>query len=836
MRRPLTFPLALLCLYALSPTAGLARSEFDADFLTLHRGGGDVDLAYFSRDGAAAPGTYGLALYVNGDYQTRERVELIVNPADNANLLPLLDAAHLQQLGIDAERLAQLPAPANPTLADPAQRAATLLNRLPDADVRLDFNRERLEITLPQKYLLKEGDFKTPPPLWDHGVPALLVNYSYSGQRLESGGEGTYYNALALSSSLNYGAWRLRNESLWLGGGNGSPRGFQSNNTYVERIYTALNGGLFTAGQTHLASDFAVNFPFTGVRLASDDDMLKSVYRQYAPLIRGVATGQSRVTLRQAGQIIYQRSVPAGEFEFDDVSNISSGDIEVEIEGADGTVRRYTQASAALPLMQREGRYSYRLSAGKYRGLESATRVEPWFLYADLARGVGNQTTLYGNLLYASHYVSLLLGASRDFAALGALALDITHASAELRRDGAADPRHGQAFRVLYTNAFAATGTTVNLTGYRYSTRDYYDFNEAVDRLNQREHALHLRTNLQVSLQQSLQAWGQLSLSLSRNRYWNRTTPGVTLTSGYIYTFPAAAISLTYNHTRARDSGQRDDLLFANLSVPLDRLFGPYISSVRSDVRALNGRVTSALGLSGGLPGGALSYGLSKDLQRGDQLDVNTSYTGRYAEANAAYARDGRRDNLTYGLRGAVAVHPYGVTASRPLSHTQGNALVVTDGAGGVPISGSSAVQTDYFGRGIVTNLSSYGPNALDIDVARLADDVEADEGTHRRVIPTRGALVVSRFHVNRGQRVLFTLQRRGKALPLGSSVTLTPGAGPVRRSFVGEAGQIYFSGLPARGELTVQATLDGARVSCDARYALPAAAQTIHLVTLECE
>lgn len=55
----------------------------------------------------------------------------------------------------------------------------------------------------------------------------------------------------------------------------------------------------------------------------------------------------------------------------------------------------------------------------------------------------------------------------------GALSLDITQANATLADDS---EHQGQSVRFLYNKSLDETGTNLQLVGYRYSTRGYYNF------------------------------------------------------------------------------------------------------------------------------------------------------------------------------------------------------------------------------------------------------------------------------------------------------------------------------------------------------------------------
>ena len=86
----------------------------------------------------------------------------------------------------------------------------------------------------------------------------------------------------------------------------------------------------------------------------------------------------------------------------------SSGDLEVSIAEADGRQMRYTQAFSAVPTLLRDGTWRFSAAVGKYRlgeGAETSptepSMTRPAFVQATLARGLGNELSLYGGLMAA---------------------------------------------------------------------------------------------------------------------------------------------------------------------------------------------------------------------------------------------------------------------------------------------------------------------------------------------------------------------------------------------------------------------------------------------------
>jgi hypothetical protein len=107
---------------------------------------------------------------------------------------------------------------------------------------------------------------------------------------------------------------------------------------------------------------------FRGAQIFSDDTMLPESMRGFAPVIRGIARTNATVTVKQNGYTVYQTYVAPGSFEIRDLYPTSaSGDLDIVVTEADGSVQHFVQPFSAVPVMLREGRVKYALSAGEYR-------------------------------------------------------------------------------------------------------------------------------------------------------------------------------------------------------------------------------------------------------------------------------------------------------------------------------------------------------------------------------------------------------------------------------------------------------------------------------------
>ncbi|HHN5969823.1 TPA: fimbria/pilus outer membrane usher protein, partial [Klebsiella pneumoniae] len=219
--------------------------------------------------------------------------------------------------------------------------------------------------------------------------------------------------------------------------------------------------------------DIFDGFNFRGTQLASDDNMLPDSQRGFAPVIHGIARSTAQVSIKQNGYEIYQSTVPPGPFAINDLYAASSGgDLQVTIKENDGTRQVFSVPWSTVPVLQREGYTRYALTAGEYRS-GNVQQEEPKFFQGTVLHGLPTGWTIYGGAQLAERYRAVNLGMGKNMGDFGALSLDITQANATLSDYS---DHQGQSIRFLYNKALSDVGTNIQLVGYRYSTKGYYNF------------------------------------------------------------------------------------------------------------------------------------------------------------------------------------------------------------------------------------------------------------------------------------------------------------------------------------------------------------------------
>lgn len=750
---------------------------FDPALLETEKSGQRaVDLNVFSQNNAQLPGEYIVDIYINKKKTVQRTLPFIAGK--DHQLIPQFTLGQLRELGFKIDNYPQLAEQDNRTII------TDLAQAIPGSVSQFDFNHSRLNLSVPQIALYRDARGYIDPSRWDDGMPVLFTNYAFSGSQNQYDSDNTQRQYLNMQNGANIGPWRLRNYSTWTHNDNDTR--WESINSWLQRDIKSLKSQL-VMGESATEGTVFTSYQFTGVRLYSDETMLPNSQRGFAPTIRGIANSSAIVTVRQNGYTLYQSNVPAGAFEINDLYPSSfSGDLDVTIEEADGSVRHFVQPFSALPQMQRPGYLKYSATAGRFRAASSQDSNEPEFLESTASYGLNNVLTLYGGLNASQDYRALALGLGSTLGELGAVSMDVSRADTQLDND---ENYHGYSWRTQYIKDLPESGTSVSLSYYRYTSSGYFNFSDA----NQKDISAddRLRNEAQFTVSQSLFSGISFYASGSQQKYWDRGGQDKNLSIGLNGNLWGVSYNLSGQFTDSQDS-DNDRTLSLSLSVPLDR----WLSHARATWRTTDQRDRATqheVGINGSLlEDRRLSYSLKQRQSEGgggDSSSLYGSYRSAYGTMNAGYDHSSNSQQMSYGLSGGIVAHPHGVTLSQPLGNAF--ALIDANGAAGIRVKNYPGIATDYFGYAIIPYLTAYQENAISLDTTMMPDNVDVTE-TVRTVVPNRGAAVTAHFIAQTGYRVLLKLtDARGNALPFGAVAS-----SQTQQSIVDEGGVLYITGV----------------------------------------
>ncbi|NWB86001.1 fimbria/pilus outer membrane usher protein [Pseudomonas gingeri] len=805
---------SLLLLAAGSVLAAYEVEQVEFNPAFFPGGGGQIDISRFNEGNVVLPGHYRADISVNGGWIGRDELTFAgVEGQKNAQLC--LDRALLIRLGIDLDGVAQKAADAGETV--PPQLPSTpacgdISTYLPGASARFDAGESRLDLQVPQIYLSRKARGYVSPEHWDTGVNAAFVRYDANGFMNNNQGRSSFSNSLRLNTGLNLEGWHLRHNGAYSSNDAGSS--YQSSATYVQRELPGLQSQFMT-GEIYTTGELFDSLRMRGASLATDDRMLPDSQTGYAPIVRGVAETNARVSVRQRGILLDETTVAPGPFVLDDLFPTGyGGDLEVTVTEADGRQRQFIVPFASDVKLLRPGYSRYSLSVGEMA--ELGVNSNPWLSQGTFQYGLNNLLTGYAGALASEGYNSQILGTALN-TPVGAISLDLTTSHAELPGNG---KRRGQSLQARYNKNFADTGTNFALGAFRYSTdgfltaRDTARLRELARDGGNLDNISRVRERLDISINQSLER-GSLFLTGSSQNYWNRKGGSLSFSAGYSSNWQRLNYTLSAQRTRDLLTERSSNQIDLTVSLPLGYSNrAPNLSSTLTHGDRQNSIRTGLSGTWG--ERNEINYGASAshaDNGIGNSFNADLQYRSRYAQASTSYSQGNGYHSQSLGLSGGLVAHADGLTLTPELGDTFG--LVNAPGAKGAWVGGNNA-QVDDNGYAVVPHLTSYRQNVVELDPRDMSHDVELKSASHN-VAPRAGSVVVMKYETSSGRALIINaLREDGSPLPFGADVFDESG---VSTGVVGQSSKAFVRVPRDSGQLTVKwgsASTDVCRITYD--------------------
>ncbi|POS05509.1 fimbrial biogenesis outer membrane usher protein [Burkholderia gladioli] len=807
-------------------TAGsmqVAEVQFN-DLFLQHPDGVKVDVSRFDKGNVAAPGSYRADLFVNTNWIGRAEITLRQIGGDTGNVQPCFDRELLQQMGVDISKLSP---EATKLLTEPGASCATLGMLVPDGVATFDNGEQRLDVSIPQASLSREARGYVDPRYWDEGVPAALLSYNGNVYRSDNQGSSSTQAYMGLTAGLNFGPWRLRHNGNLTYDSHGGTH-YQSVQTSLQRSIARLKSQ-FVIGDAFTDGTMFDSVGFRGVQIASDERMYPESQRGYAPTIHGIANSNALVQVRQNGNIIYSTNVATGPFEINDLYPTGyGGDLDVVVTEADGSIHTFKVPYASAVNSLRPGITHFSVTAGVYRNPLLSSK--PALFQATIQHGFTNLITGYGGVTAARGYLAGVIGAALN-TELGSFALDITQANTEL--PGMAS-RHGQSVRISYSKLISPTNTNVTVAAYRYSSSGYLGLQDAMQLRDPQTGGVNgllsggiRRGQFQVTLNQSLpEGWGSFYLSGSTVNYWNRGGNDTQYQAGYNNNFKRINYGVSASRQFDVTQNRWDNRFMLNLSIPLN-LGSHVVYSSTSLQRDTGGATVVQQSLTGSLGvDNALSYGVNVGHTTGGgansttNVGGNVSYMSPYATVTGNASKGTGFTQYGAGISGGVVAYSGGVAFTPTMGETV--AIVEAKDAAGARVTTGSGLRIDPFGHAIVSSLTPFSTNEIEIDPKGLPMSVELKTSA-QHTAPTAGAVVRLKFETEGGGRSVIMRARMsdGQPVPFGAEVNDASGQNV---GTVAQEGRIVLRGLKSdTGTLSVkwgETAADG----CSLSYKLPVA------------
>lgn len=773
---------SLICGALSMPLAMAEEVQFNDAFLP--EGSSGIDLSLFQSGNPVMSGEYRADIFVNAALAGRHDIR-IVSDAKGKNPRVCINTRMLELIRVN---VATLSPEALAALAADGQCPS--INELIDGATALFLaDAQRLDLSIPQMAMRRNARGYVSPELWDRGVSSAMLRYDFNGNHTQSR-SGNYDSAyLGLNAGVNVGDWRLRHNGS-LSWQTFSGRKYQGINTFAQRDLTSLQSQL-TVGESNTSGELFDTVGYRGVEVATDDRMLPDALRGYAPVVRGIARTNARVSIYQGGNLLLQTTVSPGAFVIDDLYATGyGGDLQVTVLEADGTEQRFIVPYASVAQLLRPGTSRFSFTAGQTRNSNIDHQAK--LVQGTYQRGLINSLTGFAGAQASEGYTALLAGMAFG-TPIGAMAVDVTHARTEL----AGGTRQGESMRVSYSKNIQSSGSNFSLAAYRFSTSGYLDLNNALmfrnaDRRGADTAAFaRPRNRLTLTLDQSLGTWGHLSFSGYAQNYWNQQGGDLQYQMSYSKQVGRVSYGVSLSRSRTGLSQMQNRALFS-VSMPLD--FGSSTNTPQLSARLSRdnqGHFSPQASVSGSAgEDREFGYGLTA-ARDGASQSTNTSLNGQYqgsmARINGSLSQGNGYSSASVGGGGTIVVHPHGVTLTPYSGETM--AVIHAPGAVGAKVVGYPGLRLDSKGTAVVSYLQPYQLNEIAIDPEGTDQSVELRE-TSQQVAPRAGAVVSVDFVTVKGNALLLNVRLKDQSpLPFGATVVDEAG-NPV--GTVGQGGQLY--------------------------------------------
>lgn len=785
----------------------------------------NTTLEQFNQQDLISPGNYQIDLFVNGVFVERDQVRFTRDA--NRHVLPCFDREQLIRLGIKAV---------------PPVTVANCLqpeHDLKDITVQADMSQLRLDLSIPQILLNYKPRGSVNAASLSGGESMAFVNYNlnqYHVSYRDNQSKDLNSTFANLNGGFNLGMWRYRQQSSFR---HDSELGshWDTNRRYIQRAILPIRSEVLL-GEGFTDGHFFNGLGFRGVQMMSDDRMLPDSLRGYAPVVRGIAKGNAKVTVLQGKSRLYETTVAPGPFSINDLYATNfSGDLTVIVTEADGSVSTFTVPFSAVPQSIRPGfsRYSATVGQARYVGDNDLFSELVW------QHGLTNSLTFNAGNQLADGYQALMFGGVYSNW-LGAFGMDTTFSHASLPEDSTS----GWMFHLSYSRTFTPTDTTFSIAGYRYSTQGFRDLSDVLGvrqaaKSGQRwqSESYRQQSRFEVAVNQGMGVLGNLTLSGSTQDYRDERGRDNQLQLGWGKMFGnGVALNLSMTRTRSLSSNNS-----AYDNQPVRNVNVPNLANTSQTVTALS--LSFPLGKSSSAPSASLlsnhsqgqggnyqalisgsmgdtqpvSYGINFTTDDGNRNSIwggNLQTRLPYANVTGSASSSRQYWQGSAALQGAMVAHRGGLTLGPYVGDTF--ALIDAPGARGAQVMNGQGSRVDRFGYALAPALVPYHYNTIALNPQGMDSKAELEDG-QQRVAPYAGAMVRLHFKTIRGQALLIQVSRPdGSAIPMGTSV-FDENNNSV--GMVGQANQVYLRSDKHQGTLTLRWG-QGATQQCSMPYHVP--------------
>ena len=792
-----------------------ASFEFDEKALAA-LGFGAVDLSAFSGEKGTNQGEYKSRIYINNDLVLREADIRFYRTEDGEDVC--FTGSMLNKLPIKKQYYLNQP------IVNIDESVSCYGISVIDPDIKIDFDGRNhdLRLTMPHIYLDRYDPQWVSPQERDNGIAGLVLDYNVIQSYSRHKGYASSRNLVSYGAvGANIGAFRFRSHYQYsrVSRDGDSNSDFEWDQVYGFMDIPQLSARMY-AGEFYSSSNAFSSMRFQGISFYTDETMMPSFMKGYAPQVTGTVLTDATITISQGNRIIRALQVPAGSFEIADLPSNLNGIVQVKIEESDGSIRTYDTEIAQVPFLTRKGDLCYFINAGKLSPRKTRwdeNRITSNFTASEFSYGLTNRVSIYGGLATISKdYHAINAGVGIDLGVIGAFSGDITRSSAKFDDTDNINNMKGVAYRFNYAKKLT-NNLNLNLIGYRFSSREYLPLDGYVSLKKGYADVDREKNRLVASLTHSfIEDNSSINISYEKGSYWN-TGNSSNINVGYNKRIKSgllenAQLSLTAMR-RSHASRPTENILGLFLSIPLNDNSATMRYNTSYSDRDEN--YIHRLSYYNGEDWGSYQVGVESSLGKNTRSDygltgsvlANTQY-GSF-RASGREARDTRY--LSAEFDGSITLTAKGIVAHQQV-YGDGSRLIVDAGVADVALDQYRELTSNSFGLIGVSNVSNYYHSQYRVDNDNLPSDVEIQDSVINLAV-SKGAIAYRNLNAITGAKVVAIITLDDGSHPPFGAVVLRENGEDREVGLIAQNGLTYLTGLNNSAKYIVKW---GANQQCD--------------------
>lgn len=669
-------------------------------------------------------------------------------------------------------------------------RGCYALSRKESTHLNMDLGAQTLDFIIPQAWMPAKNDAAR----WDYGINGLRLTYNGNfNQNVQTRNNSGAYNDDSLNAygsfnaGLNLGRWILSSDMNATRNAWGSE--FNTNNLTLSTAISQIKGDLLL-GRSQTRTELFSDFGFYGAALRSNSNMRSWQTRSYAPVITGVASSTSRITVSQGGYTIDSRVVPPGPWKLDDLASSSNGNLVVTVEDSGGhkTVTEYPVTT--LPSLLRPGDYAYNFAVGQRNDTnkldDAFSSGNGTFTLASVDWGLPTTTLNMATLIH-NRYQAAGVGVTQPLGNWGALSASVNASRAQYDDN---TRRQGASATMKYAKSFTSQ-TDIQLLTYRYQSPGYTEFANwrpderyqcsgyGFDGQNQDRQSSYQYTcfngrekaRYEARLSHRMDS-AYLSGSFWQQSYWGgqRDAIGASVSASTTI-LDDISVYLSGNYSRNAWSTQDDYSGSLGVSIPFTLGGIRHYSSNTVGYNRYSGSTFNTSASATLNDRFNYSVNASTDEKNNNSAGASASYAFDRIQTNMAVSQSQDTTTLSGNVSGsAIATAQTGLLLTRESSDTVA-VLRIKDTPG---VTFNSSLPTNNSGNTVIY-LTSYNPTTISIDPENVPDSAELLNTTFE-VVPTEKAIIYREFGFQNVQRYILRVRDRDGNVLTGGGVTTEQG------------------------------------------------------------